>query len=208
MDKENIFELDPGVNNQFSRYMTNGKIDIQRYTEQVSKLLLLVDFDKVKNAARQIRKRIEVGGQIFIAGNGGSLAISHHAACDLGKGLYRFYGDNLRVRSLGVNAPLTSALANDFGYENIFSAEYMMVRSKSDDVVICISSSGNSENIIRLTDAAREDGSLVLGLSGFSGGRLKDNCDFSFHIDTDNYPMIELVHQHILDLILVELWVI
>ncbi|RAP31451.1 hypothetical protein DID78_01280 [Candidatus Marinamargulisbacteria bacterium SCGC AG-343-D04] len=193
--------------------MTDGKINIERYTDEISKLMMSINFETIKVAASNIRQRMEAGGQIFFAGNGGSLAISHHAACDMGKGLYRFYKEKLRVRSLGVNAALTSALANDFGYENIFSAEYQMVRSNSivnsnsNDVVICISSSGNSDNILNLATTAKDDGTMVIGLSGFSGGKLKDNCDISVHVSAENYLMIELAHQHILDLIFLELWV-
>jgi len=205
---KNIFESDPGVNNQFTNYMdTDNNIDTGKYTNSVLDALNSINLTEVKAASNEIKKIINNNGHIIIAGNGGSLAISHHSACDLGKGLFRFYGSKLKVRSLGTNAALSSALANDFDYENIFMSEYEMVKSGFRDVVICISSSGNSENIIRLVKSAQNDDSLVIGLSGFEGGRLKALADVSMHVDVNNYPMVELVHQHILDLILLELWV-
>ena len=205
---KNIFESDPGVNNQFSEYFNqNNTIDINKYSNAVSNALESIEISDVIYAANEIKQVIKDNGQIILAGNGGSLAISHHSACDLGKGLFRFYGSALKVRSLGTNAALSSALANDFDYENIFMSEYEMIKSDAKNVVICISSSGNSENIIRLVNCAKGYNDYVIGLSGFSGGRLKEDADLSIHINQNNYPMVELIHQHILDLIFLELWV-
>ena len=95
----------------------------------MAKLIDDLDCDAVAKIADEIAKKLQQGGTIFIAGNGGSTAIAHHVGCDIGKGLHRFYGDKLRVRSLGTNAALTSAIANDYGFENVFSAEYQMSKA-------------------------------------------------------------------------------
>ena len=200
------FKNDPGVQNQLLPFKKGNKVDIGLYSSFVSKLFDDLDYYSVGKIADEISKRLKKGGTIFIAGNGGSAAIAHHFGCDIGKGLHRFYGDKLLVKSLGTNAALTSAIANDYGFDNVFAAEYQMSKRGGDDVVIAISSSGNSQNIINLISDACDEGALTIGLSGFGGGRLRDMADFSVHIDCQIYTAIELLHQHTLDMIFLSLY--
>jgi D-sedoheptulose 7-phosphate isomerase len=141
---------------------------------------------------------------IFFVGNGGSDAIAAHMACDYGKGLRRFYGKNLNVYSLACNGHLHTALCNDFGHENGFAAEIEMYGRKG-DVIFLISSSGNSENIIRACNKANELSITTIGLSGFSGGQLKDIADIPIYFDVYNYPAVELLHQNFLDMVCLSL---
>lgn len=200
------FENDPGIKNQLSPFKINGQIDIGLYSGFVEKLFRDLDYNAIREIAKEIATRIRKGGTIFIAGNGGSTAIAHHVGCDIGKGLHRFYGSELRVRSLGTNAALTSAIANDYGFENVFSAEYQMSKTGGNDIVIAISSSGNSKNIINLISDALNEEVLTIGLSGFDGGKLKDLAELNVHIDCQIYTAIELLHQHVFDMIFVSLY--
>jgi D-sedoheptulose 7-phosphate isomerase len=206
MITKDIFSDDPGANNEFSQLIDNDEISTKLYTEQIINTLHEIDYKKVDDAALEISKSISNGGIVITAGNGGSLAIAQHAACDLGKGLFRFYKGALQVRALGTNAATASALANDFGYDAALAAEYQMVKSAKKNVVIVISSSGNSDNIYNLMQSAKEDGDTVIALTGFSGGKVSRAADISFYIPLSNYPAVELLHQHFFDLLLMRLW--
>lgn len=206
MDFKDIFNGDPGKNNEFAELVVDGKISLQGYTDHVITALNSIDYALVNDISSAILETTAEGGVVFTAGNGGSLAIAHHAACDLGKGLFRFYKGSLQVRALGTNSATASALANDFGYDAALAAEYQMMKSQKRDVVIVISSSGNSDNIYNLVQAAKEEGAVVVALTGFSGGKVSREADISFNTPIFNYPAVELVHQHFLDLLLMKLW--
>jgi D-sedoheptulose 7-phosphate isomerase len=114
---------------------------------------------------------------------------------DLGAGLRRRNIINFDVTSLGDNSPVVTAIANDIGYDNIF---YMQMKGhiNADDVVIAISCSGNSPNIIKAVDYAQNLGCKIIGVTGFDGGYLKKISNISFHINTlkDEYGITEDVH--------------
>lgn len=132
--------------------------------------------------------------QIFIVGNGGSAALASHLACDLGKGtLQRIYNpseERFKVVSLTDNTPLITALANDVGYENIFSQQLNNLITRG-DILIAISGSGNSENVIRAVKLAQDYKAIVIGLLGSDGGKLKDLTDYCLIYEEKHYGRIE-----------------
>jgi len=132
---------------------------------------------------------------IYIIGNGGSAATASHMVNDLGVGLKRRGIKNLKVKSLADNTPVCTAIANDIGYENIF---YMQLKDvlEQEDVLIAISCSGNSPNIIKATTYAKKIGSTIIGLSGFDGGELKSLSDINFHVEakSGDYGLVEDIH--------------
>lgn len=137
---------------------------------------------------------------VFVCGNGGSASLSQHFSIDLGLGTRRYLGTKgCRVIDLTSNAAVVTATANDVGYENVFSSQVNLL-ANANDVLVVISSSGNSKNIVRALDKAKELGVLTIGLTGFDGGKVRSLVDYSIHIDTDvgNYGMVEDIHSFVL----------
>jgi len=148
------------------------------------------------NSISEILKTLEsVKGRIYIIGNGGSAATASHMVNDLGIGLKRRDIKNFDVESLNDNTPVCSALANDVGYKNIF---YMQLKNKitSDDILIAISCSGTSKNILKAVKYSKKRGAKIIGLTGFNGGLLKKRSDINFHIPTakNEYGLVEDMH--------------
>jgi D-sedoheptulose 7-phosphate isomerase len=131
---------------------------------------------------------------VFVAGNGGSAAIADHLCCDCTKGTFHKGRFSLKTVSLVANTPLLTAIANDFGYSKSFSTQLEMLATAG-DLLILISSSGNSDNIKEALLQAKNMSIKVIGLTGFSGGALKDGADVSLHIPFDNYGIVEDGHQ-------------
>ena len=134
-------------------------------------------------------------GRIYIIGNGGSAATASHMVNDLGAGLRRREVKYFDVESLNDNTPVCTAIANDIGYENIF---YMQLkgRLKPEDMLIAISCSGDSPNIIKAVEYAKERKATVVGLTGFDGGKLKELSEINFHVQTPKgqYGIVEDAH--------------
>jgi len=135
--------------------------------------------------------------QIFVIGNGGSAATASHFVCDLAKGTLGHKGDGKKRRfkamSLADNLSLTTAWANDTSYDSIFS-QHLANFVNAGDVVIAISASGNSPNIIEAVELAKECGAHTIGLCGFTGGRLQEISDQHITVESDSYGRVEDVH--------------
>lgn len=131
-------------------------------------------------------------GRIFVGGNGGSSAISDHLTCDFEK------GTGLQTQSLVGRVALLTAIANDMGYEKVFSHQLELAKINRGDLIILISSSGNSPNIVAAAEYAKSIGTPIIGLSGFTGGALASLSDVSLHVDVKNYGVVEDAHQTIM----------
>src|SRR5262249_15315583 len=124
-------------------------------------------------------------------------AISNHLACDHVKGISADTPLKAQVRSLVSTVELLTAVANDISYADVFAYQVRMF-GKAGDVLITISSSGDSENIVRAVQAAKKMGLSTIALSGFSGGRSAQLADVNLHVASDNYGIVEDVHQSIM----------
>ncbi len=137
------------------------------------------------------------GKQIFIIGNGGSAATASHMMNDLAKGTLGHKGDapwkRFRVIALTDNVSLMTAWANDTDYNHVFS-EPLKNLAQPGDVLIAISASGNSPNIIAAVEVAKQMGLTVLGLGGFTGGKLAQLADVAFVVPSNGYGPVEDVH--------------
>jgi len=144
------------------------------------------------------------GKQIFIAGNGGSAAIASHMACDLAKTVLGTStgtrAKRFRVIALTDNVPLITAWANDVGYETVF-AEQLRNLATSGDLLVVITGSGNSPNIVAAVKAAKELGLQSTGLLGFDGGIVKDLLDSCVIVKSNNYGHVEDAHMILTHLI-------
>jgi len=130
---------------------------------------------------------------IYLFGNGGSAALASHFACDLGKGTANGSSKRFHVLALTDNVPLMTAWANDARYEDIF-AEQLINFVRTDDIVLAISGSGRSPNVLKALKVAREAGAVTIGLTGFEGGDMKGLCDLCLVVPSNNMQIIEDLH--------------
>lgn len=130
------------------------------------------------------------GSTVFICGNGGSWGTSNHMVNDLAKGSAVDGKKRLRVIGLGDNTSLLTAYANDCGYETIF-VEPLKGLFQRGDLLIAISASGNSKNVVLAADYVRQHGGKTISLTGFTGGQLRELADFPIHFKSNNYGSIE-----------------
>lgn len=147
-------------------------------------------------------KTIDGCARLYIMGNGGSAANADHWVCDYMKGLNEDTNkyDILTAKaiSLASNGPLVTALANDIGYEHIFAKQLRYHRCQYGDVVLAMSASGNSLNIVNGIIEANELGATTIALTGFTGGQASLMSKINVHVPSTNYGVVEDVHMMIL----------
>lgn len=170
---------------------------LNKYSQEVNRAVLNLDQDCLLKAFDMLDRVVSSGGKIFVAGNGGSAAISDHLCCDWMKGTFVPEVLKVKVQSLASNSALFTAIANDFGFESVFSKQLEM-QSEPGDLAVLISSSGSSPNIIAACNYAKSKQMKVLGLCGFDGGKLLSLADVSIHVKINNYGIVEDVHQMIM----------
>jgi D-sedoheptulose 7-phosphate isomerase len=178
--------------------MTTPYYTLDSYAAELSRALSTVDLKELDLATRKI---YATKGNIYVCGNGGSAAIAEHLTCDCMKGvaMESDLGQWLNITSLASNFPLISAIANDIGYNEIFSKQIeWQVKDGAADVLIAISSSGNSPNILNAISKAEEKGMETIAIVGFDGGDAKQLANIVIHIDSDNYGIIEDASQAIM----------
>jgi phosphoheptose isomerase len=142
----------------------------------------------------------ERGATVLLAGNGGSAAVANHTECDGSKGTYHGGIVPLNTRSLSANPSVLTAIGNDLGFAYVFDKQ-VEYYGRPGDVLLLISSSGNSPNVVNACKAARAKGMVTVALVGFKGGALKDLADHVLHIPVENYGIVEDMHQASLHLV-------
>jgi D-sedoheptulose 7-phosphate isomerase len=142
--------------------------------------------------AGRIVESLRGGGKVLICGNGGSAADAQHIAAEL-VGKFYLVRAPLPAVSLTTNTSSITAVGNDFSFDDIFEKQVRGLGRRG-DVAIGISTSGNSENVIRALDAAREDGLVTVGFTGAKGGRLVDHADLCLRVPSDDTPRIQEAH--------------
>jgi len=162
------------------------------YNARLAELLDKLDMEALGKAAEKILEVREAGRALYIFGNGGSAAVAAHLVNDLVAGAYIEGVTNFRAFSLSDNMSTVTALANDSGYENIFLRQ-LKVQLEPGDVVMALSVSGDSPNILRGLEYARSRGNTTIGLCGFTGGAMIGLCDIIIHAKTtlDEYGPVE-----------------
>jgi len=164
------------------------------YAANLAEAAASVDRSKLAAAEALLNQALERDAQIFACGNGGSAAISGHLACDCAKGTRVDTALRPRVVSLSSNVEIITAIANDIAFADIF-AQQLSAIGRRGDVLIAISSSGNSENIVRALAWARKNGLDTIAMTGFDGGRAAALADVVLHVPAQNYGVIEDMHQ-------------
>ncbi|MBX5493348.1 MAG: SIS domain-containing protein, partial [Chloroflexi bacterium] len=167
--------------------------DIERYWDELAGVARAMPFAMLAEAAEWLLACYERGGQVFILGNGGSAATASHFACDLAKGTRTAGLPAFRVLPLTDNVPLLTAWANDTSYERVF-AEQLAAFVGPDDVVVAISGSGNSPNVLAVAEVVRARGARLLALTGQSGGRLAALADLAIRVPAGPIEQVEDAH--------------
>src|SRR5947209_7468186 len=179
--------------------MLGTKLDVRPFLERVGQELLRIDMRSVQALADAIYERYQKGRFVFVCGNGGSGSNASHFCEDLGKGTIKredFDNDQkrrLRILSLTDNTPYILAWANDEGFDRVF-VEQLKNLANPGDLLIAISGSGNSPNILRAVDWANKNGLTTFGCTGFSGGKLHGLAHKSFHVALDDMGIVESIH--------------
>lgn len=166
----------------------------RHYAEELSRALATVDLGEVERAAKVLNAAHDRDAVIFACGNGGSASIANHMQCDHVKGVRAGTGLRTRVLSLSANVELLSAVANDIGFESVFEFP-LQSQARPGDVLVVISSSGRSPNIVRALEWAAAHDMQTIALTGFQGTPARDLASVSIHVDSNNYGIIEDAHQ-------------
>lgn len=170
------------------------------YFAEIAAAAASLDPEKLGQAADILAEAYGSGGTVFACGNGGSAAISNHLVCDHCKLVQTDTDLNPRVVSLSAAIEMITAIANDISYDEVFVYQLRSL-AKPGDVLITISSSGDSENIVRAALWAKDQGIPVISMTGFSGGRSAEIADVNLHVTADNYGVIEDVHQSLMHIL-------
>ena len=175
--------------------MVDYTAKIQGYAEKVKQEIDRIDVNLINRLISLLVEARDNGKQVFIMGNGGSGGSASHIAGDFNKGLSLGQPRNKRYKfiSLVDNTPTVLSLANDVSYDDIF-VEQLKNFINPGDLVIGISGSGNSENVLRAACYAKKIGNTVIGLTGFDGGKLKTLSNLSVHIPINDMQVVEDVH--------------
>jgi D-sedoheptulose 7-phosphate isomerase len=146
----------------------------------------------VSGAVDLIYDSLAAGGQLFTAGNGGSAADAQHIAAEL-TGRFFLEREPFRAMALHGNTSALTAIGNDYGYELVFARE-LSAHARPKDVLLAITTSGNSKNILCAIDAARQRKVSVIGLTGESGGQMRSRCDICLCVPSTSTPRIQEMH--------------
>lgn len=167
------------------------KVEFAReYFSKISRLLESADFNAIARAMEFVETAWRENRQIFVIGNGGSASTASHWACDLNKGTARADRPRLKVISLTDNMAHFSAIANDYGYEQVFT-EQLRNLIQPGDLLIGISASGNSPNVVHAFDFAIESQAVTLAVVGFTGGKLREKANCVVHFPSNEYGPVE-----------------
>lgn len=166
---------------------------INAYLKKETEVLADLSIEDINDVMNILEKARIQGKRIFICGNGGSASTASHYVCDFNKGIS--FGQEVKYdfECLSDNVPMMMAIANDIGYDDIFVVP-LQNKLREGDIVIGISGSGNSENVVRALRYAEETGAETIAICGYGGGRIKELARHSIHVKVDNMQIVEDVH--------------
>ena len=179
--------------------MLGSTLNPRQFLDRVAVELAKVNTAEVQKLADLIHERYAAGRFVFVIGNGGSGSNASHFCEDMGKGTLarKFFDDDakkrLKILSLTDNTPWVTAVANDISYEHVFLEQLKNLASPG-DLLVAISGSGNSPNILQAVEWANAHGMTTLGITGFSGGKLKGLARHNLHVGIDDMGIVESIH--------------
>ena len=167
--------------------------EIRSYFEKEKRTLDAISIEDVSLVMNVLEKARIEGRKVFIMGNGGSAATASHFCCDFNKGISEHQENKYKFICLNDNVPTMMAYANDRTYHDIF-VEPLKNLLDAGDLVIGISGSGNSMNVVNALRYANENGAITVGLTGYDGGNVKKICKYNIHIPIDDMQVTEDLH--------------
>ncbi len=166
---------------------------IEEYYEREIATIKRFNLDEINEAMNAILKTYEEGGTIYVCGNGGSASTASHMQNDFNKGISEYVEKKFNFYCLNDNVATMMAVANDIGYEEIFRFQ-LKNKITSKDLFVGISGSGNSKNVVNAAEYAKEQGAKVVGITGYTGGKLKEMADYKMHVDEMDMQIDEDLH--------------
>lgn len=173
--------------------MIDFKKAIKEYYEREIDCINRFNLDEINEAMNAIMTTYENGGTIYVCGNGGSASTASHMQNDFNKGISEYTEKKFNFYCLNDNVSTMMAVANDIGYEEVFRFP-LLNKITSNDLFIGISGSGNSKNVLNAAEYAKERGAKILGMTGYSGGKLKEMADYRMHVDEMDMQIAEDLH--------------
>ncbi len=167
--------------------------EINTYLEHEIDTLKALDVNEINAALNLLLETFEGGNTVFVFGNGGSSATASHFQNDFNKGVSEHTEKKFNFQCLNDNVATVMAVANDIGFEEVFRFQ-LIGHMRPGDVVLAISGSGNSKNVINAVEYAKSQGAKVIGLTGFGGGKLKELSDVSLHVPVNSMQITEDIH--------------
>jgi D-sedoheptulose 7-phosphate isomerase len=169
---------------------SNFRAHVRSYAARLSTALAMPPMERVEHLCATLREAWRSEGTIYLCGNGGSEGNAIHIANDLLHGAGMKNGGGLRVEALGANSAVLTCLANDMGYEEVY-AEQLRVKADMGDVLIVLSGSGNSPNVVRALEVGNAAGMTTFAILGFDGGRCNLLAQHSIHFPIDDMQICE-----------------
>lgn len=167
--------------------------ELNAYREREIAVLNSLDLNSVNQVMNVLEDARLHGKRIFICGNGGSAATASHYCCDFNKGVSENQNDKYNFECLNDNIPTLMAVANDIGYEEVFRFP-LKNKMKSGDILIGISGSGNSKNVVNAMEYAKSIGGTTIAIVGYSGGKMKEMADYNIHANIKDMQISEDIH--------------
>lgn len=171
----------------------NYKKYIEQYFEKVIYALRSVDINELIEAIKLIETTVKNNKTIYVMGNGGSASTASHINSDLSNTIGQIKGDRVNISCLSDSIAIITAIANDHSYDVIYEKQ-LYGRLKQGDLVIAISGSGNSKNIIKAAEYAKTVQAKIVAMTGYDGGSLKKIADLNLHVPIDNMQVSEDIH--------------
>jgi len=179
--------------------------EINEYYEREKRVIDSLDRDEINAAMNALLDAYDRGATVYVFGNGGSSATASHMVCDFNKGTCEKLDKKFRFLCLNDNIPWMMAISNDSSFENIFLNQ-LIGHITADDLVLAISGSGNSKNVIKAVDYAKSLGCKVIGMTGYQGGLLRQKSDYYLHAPVDDMQITEDLHMSFDHMIMQIFW--
>ena len=175
----------------------------KNYIDNYYKIFNKINFNDIVKVCDLLEKNYkEKKSKVLVCGNGGSAALSDHFACDHQKILSSTKKYKPIIISLCSNNSILTAIANDIGYEDVFSEQIQQISNKKNsDLLIIISASGKSKNVINAIKTAKKHNMKIISLTGFDGGKVKMLSDANINVSSNNYGIIESIHHSLMNII-------
>ncbi len=166
---------------------------IREYYEREINVINNLDLNKINEAMNALLQVYNNGGTIYVCGNGGSASTASHMQNDFNKGISEYTDKKFKFYCLNDNISTLMAIANDIGYDEVFRFQ-LINKITEKDLLIGISGSGNSKNVLNAVEYAKECGAKVIGITGYSGGKLKEMADYEMHVNEMDMQIAEDIH--------------